>query len=59
MRRANPNIVWPSRSSSPTMIEAAWEVSRFDDEDGNLLFEAGPHPALHGDFAALCAALGA
>jgi hypothetical protein len=28
----------------------------FDAED-NLVFEAGPHPALHGDFAALCAAL--
>lgn len=28
------------------------------DAEGNLSFEAGPHPALHGDFAALCAALG-
>ena len=27
------------------------------DAEGNLTFEAGPHPALHGDFAALCAAL--
>jgi hypothetical protein len=27
------------------------------DTDGNVTFEAGPHPALHGDFAALCAAL--
>jgi hypothetical protein len=27
------------------------------DAEGNLIFEAGPHPALHGDFAALCAAL--
>jgi hypothetical protein len=27
------------------------------DAEGNLVFEAGPHPALHGDFAALCAAL--
>lgn len=25
--------------------------------DGSLLFEAGPHPALDGDFSALCAAL--
>jgi hypothetical protein len=25
--------------------------------DGNLLFEAGPHPALDGDFTTLCAAL--
>ena len=25
--------------------------------DGTLTFEAGPHPALDGDFAALCAAL--
>jgi hypothetical protein len=25
--------------------------------DGNVTFEAGPHPALHGDFDALCAAL--
>ena len=25
--------------------------------DGSVLFEAGPHPALKGDFAALCAAL--
>jgi len=25
--------------------------------DGTLLFEAGPHPALDGDFTALCAAL--
>jgi hypothetical protein len=25
--------------------------------DGNVVFEAGPHPALHGDFSALCAAL--
>jgi hypothetical protein len=27
------------------------------DAEGNLIFEAGPHRALHGDFAALCAAL--
>jgi hypothetical protein len=27
------------------------------DAEGHLIFEAGPHPALHGDFAALCAAL--
>jgi hypothetical protein len=27
------------------------------DAEGNLVFEAGSHPALHGDFAALCAAL--
>ena len=27
------------------------------DAQGNVTFEAGPHPALHGDFAALCAAL--
>ena len=27
------------------------------DAEGNLIFEAGSHPALHGDFAALCAAL--
>jgi hypothetical protein len=27
------------------------------DAQGNVIFEAGPHPALHGDFAALCAAL--
>ena len=27
------------------------------DAEGNLTFEAGSHPALHGDFAALCAAL--
>jgi hypothetical protein len=27
------------------------------DGDGNLTFEAGPHPALEGDFADLCAAL--
>jgi hypothetical protein len=27
------------------------------DAGGNVVFEAGPHPALHGDFAALCAAL--
>jgi hypothetical protein len=27
------------------------------DAEGNVTFEAGPHPALHGDFAALCAAL--
>jgi hypothetical protein len=27
------------------------------DADGNVIFEAGPHPALHGDFSALCAAL--
>jgi hypothetical protein len=27
------------------------------DAQGNLIFEAGPHPALHGDFATLCAAL--
>jgi hypothetical protein len=27
------------------------------DAEGNVIFEAGPHPALHGDFAALCAAL--
>jgi hypothetical protein len=26
------------------------------DAEGNVIFEAGP-PALHGDFAALCAAL--
>jgi hypothetical protein len=25
--------------------------------DGSVLFEAGPHPALDGDFASLCAAL--
>ena len=25
--------------------------------DGTITFEAGPHPALDGDFAALCAAL--
>jgi hypothetical protein len=25
--------------------------------DGTAIFEAGPHPALHGDFDALCAAL--
>jgi hypothetical protein len=29
------------------------------DGGGTLSFEAGPHPSLHGDFAALCAALGA
>jgi hypothetical protein len=28
------------------------------DGDGNPTFAAGPHPALDGDFAALCAALG-
>lgn len=27
------------------------------DANGNVIFEAGPHPALHGDFTALCAAL--
>lgn len=27
------------------------------DGDGNVTFEAGPHPALDGDFAGLCAAL--
>jgi hypothetical protein len=27
------------------------------DGDGNVTFEAGPHPALAGDFAGLCAAL--
>jgi len=27
------------------------------DAEGNVTFEAGPHPALHGDFAALCATL--
>ena len=27
------------------------------DAQGNVVFEAGPHPALEGDFAALCAAL--
>jgi hypothetical protein len=27
------------------------------DADGNVIFEAGPHPALAGDFTALCAAL--
>lgn len=27
------------------------------DAAGNVAFEAGPHPALHGDFAGLCAAL--
>jgi hypothetical protein len=27
------------------------------DANGNVTFEAGPHPALHGDFTALCAAL--
>jgi hypothetical protein len=28
------------------------------DADGNVLFEAGPHPFLHGDTAAYCAAFG-
>lgn len=27
------------------------------DADGSVVFEAGPHPALEGDFTALCAAL--
>jgi hypothetical protein len=27
------------------------------DGDGNLVFEAGPHPQLHGDFGELCSAL--
>lgn len=27
------------------------------DADGDVVFEGGPHPALEGDFAALCAAL--
>jgi hypothetical protein len=27
------------------------------DAEGHVIFEAGSHPALHGDFAALCAAL--
>lgn len=27
------------------------------DGDGQLLFEAGPHPQLHGDYGGLCAAL--
>jgi hypothetical protein len=27
------------------------------DADGNVVFEAGPHPSLHGDFPGLCAAL--
>src|SRR5262245_18896534 len=27
------------------------------DANGNLVFEAGPHPSLHGDFPGLCAAL--
>jgi hypothetical protein len=27
------------------------------DSNGNLVFEAGPHPSLHGDFPGLCAAL--
>jgi hypothetical protein len=29
----------------------------FDESAGVLLFEAGPHPGLHGEFDALCAAL--
>ena len=29
----------------------------FDESAGVLLFEAGPHPALHGEFDALCSAL--
>jgi hypothetical protein len=27
------------------------------DPDGNVVFEAGPHPSLHGDFGGLCASL--
>jgi hypothetical protein len=27
------------------------------DANGNVVFEAGPHPSLHGDFPGLCAAL--
>jgi len=27
------------------------------DSSGNLTFEAGPHPSLHGDIDGLCAAL--
>jgi hypothetical protein len=27
------------------------------DGNGNVVFEAGPHPSLHGDFPGLCAAL--
>jgi hypothetical protein len=27
------------------------------DAEGDLSLEAGPHPALHSDFAALCATL--
>jgi hypothetical protein len=27
------------------------------DSNGNVVFEAGPHPSLHGDFPGLCAAL--
>src|SRR3954453_17009585 len=27
------------------------------DPDGNVVFEAGPHPSLHGDFGGICASL--
>jgi len=27
------------------------------DAEGDVIVEAGPHPALHGDFLTLCAAL--
>ena len=45
-------VFWPGGG---TVIA---DVGRlFFDAEGNLIFEAGSHPALHGDFAALCAAL--
>jgi hypothetical protein len=47
-----------SRISLPGGGTVVAEVGRLVfDAEGNLIFEAGPHPALHGDFAALCAAL--
>jgi hypothetical protein len=47
------------RVSSPGFVPAIFDRGRIlFDGNGDLTFEAGPHPALDGDFSNLCAALG-
>jgi hypothetical protein len=47
------------RVSSPGFTPAIFDRGRLIfDGNGDLTFEAGPHPALDGDYSGLCAALG-
>jgi hypothetical protein len=54
-RLGTAGIQHPFLPSSRTVIAGVGRL--VFDAEGDLSLEAGPHPALHSDFAALCATL--